>query len=339
MLNEVTLKRFGPIQDLRWQGLGGINLVIGGNGTGKTFLLKALYCAMRALEGYKRGREPRSASEILAHQLHWTFQANRIGDLVAKGAGDTLSCQLLLDGQEFRFSFGRGAAKQIASLANHVPPRASNSVFLPAKDVLSPHHIILRAMENDKAFGFDDASLDLSRALRHPPAKAAACAAAAAARQSLEALMGGRIEYDEAAAEWQFRQGKHRFPMGVTAEGIKKLAILDILLANRYLSEESIVFIDEPEATLHPTAISKLLDIAAVLAEGGIQFFLASHSYFVVKKLFLLAQQKQMSIPVLAAAPDGCHWQADDLKDGLFSNAITDESVHLYEQYVDLALG
>jgi len=49
----------------------------------------------------------------------------------------------------------------------------------------------------------------------------------------------------------------------------------------------SIVYFDEPEAALHPSAISALLDIVAILAERGIQFFLASHSYFVVKKLYL----------------------------------------------------
>lgn len=35
-----------------------------------------------------------------------------------------------------------------------------------------------------------------------------------------------------------------------------------------------------------------------MLAARGIQFFLASHSYFIVKKLFLIAQEKGWSIPV-----------------------------------------
>jgi len=45
----------------------------------------------------------------------------------------------------------------------------------------------------------------------------------------------------------------------VTAEGIKKIAILDTLLGNRYLDTSSIVFIDEPEAALHPQAVSQSL--------------------------------------------------------------------------------
>ena len=70
----------------------------------------------------------------------------------------------------------------------------------------------------------------------------------------------------------------------MTAEGIKKIAILDTLLGNRYLDLDAIVFFDEPESALHPSAISALLDIVAILASRGIQFFMASHSYLVADR-------------------------------------------------------
>ncbi|RRR35061.1 ATP-binding protein, partial [Schaalia georgiae] len=47
MLSKVELVNFGPLGSLKWPSLGPIHLVIGGNGTGKTFLLKALYSSMR----------------------------------------------------------------------------------------------------------------------------------------------------------------------------------------------------------------------------------------------------------------------------------------------------
>ena len=156
-----------------------------------------------------------------------------------------------------------------------------------------------------------------------------------ASRTNLEAMLGGKIEFDDEAKRWQFRKGGQKFPIGVAAEGVKKIAILDTLLGNRYLDLGSIIFIDEPESALHPVALTQLLDIVAALAERGIQFFLASHSYFVVKKLFLIAQEKGMSIPVIAAGDDG--WHAADLKDEMPDNAIIDESIRLYEQEVNLA--
>ena len=104
-----------------------------------------------------------------------------------------------------------------------------------------------------------------------------------------------------------------------------------------YISPESIIFIDEPESALHPEAISQLLEIIAMLADSGIQFFLASHSYFVIKKLYILAKQKKWSIPILSASNN--KWNKDDLIDGMPTNSIIDQSIHLYEDEVELVLG
>jgi AAA15 family ATPase/GTPase len=336
MLNEIKLKNFGPLLELDWSNLGWINLVIGGNGTGKTFLMKALYTAMRTIEEYKRGDDQRTAAEILAEKLYWTYQPDKIGDLVSKGADAALSCTVQFDHRNFTYGFGKDTTKQISSLKNRVQPRSSNSIFLPAKEVLSLHQIILKSREQDQVFGFDDTYLDLARALRQLPKKGKNYAEFAWARQSLEEILDGRVEYDESSARWQFKRGNQKFPIGLTAEGIKKIAILDTLLGNRYLDTSSIVFIDEPESSLHPVAVSKLLNIVAVLAERGIQFFMASHSYFVVKRLFLIAREKGLSIPVISADDD--QWKPANLRDGMPENAIIDESIRLYKEEVGLAL-
>jgi AAA15 family ATPase/GTPase len=125
----------------------------------------------------------------------------------------------------------------------------------------------------------------------------------------------------------------------MTAEGAKKIAILDTLFRNQHLGRRSIIFIDEPEAGLHPEAVSRFLDVIVAfveLFEGQIQFFLASHSYFVVKKLYLIAQEKGMSIPVAMAGED--QWDTADLKDGMPSNPIVDEAIRLYKEEVELVL-
>jgi len=336
MLDKIVIKNFGPLTNFSWNKLGKINLVIGDNSCGKTFLLKALYSAMRTLEEYKRGKEQRTASEILVEKLYWTFQPDKIGDLVTKGAEKLLSFHITFSGSDFQYEFGKDTSKQISSLENHVPPRESNSIFLPAKEVLSLHSIILKSREQDKSFGFDDTYLDLARALRQSPRRGKNYKEFSQARTALEAIFGGKVELDEVAGLWYFKKGNQKFSIELTAEGIKKIAILDTLLGNRYLSNDSIVFIDEPEAALHPTVISKLLDIIVILAECGVQFFLSSHSYFVVKKLFLLAQQKNMSIPLISS--HGTQWTTMDLKDGMPDNPIIDESIRLYEEEVELVL-
>lgn len=335
MINSIRLKNFGPLTNLEWSKLGPINLIIGENGCGKTFLLKALYSAMRTLEDYKRGEEKRTAAEILAEKLYWTFQPDKIGDLVTKGS-TALSCDLQFEQSQFSYSFGKDTTKQISSLENHNPPRSSNSIFLPAKEILSLHQNILKSRELDKSFGYDDTYLDLARALRQSPTRGRNYDEFKLSRQSLEDIIGGKVEFDDHSNKWQFKKGNQKYPIGVTAEGIKKIAIIDTLLGNRYLDTRSIIFIDEPESALHPVAISKLLDIVAVLAGRGIQFFLASHSYFVIKKLFLIAQKQKLSIPIMSMIKD--RFIPENLLHGLPENKIIDESINLYKEEVELTL-
>ena len=337
MLNSLKLKNFGPIRQLKCENLGNINLIIGGNGTGKTILLKALYSAMRTLEEYRRGNEPRNASEILADKLYWTFEIEKIGDLVSKGADEPLSFQIEFDDKRFFYSFGKDTTRNIQNLENDIPPRESNSIFLPTKEVLSLHQVILESREKNKTFGFDDTYLDLARALHKAPKVGKNYQVFAKSRTNLKDIFDGKVEYDEKSGRWQFKKGNQKFPIGVTAEGIKKISILDSLLGNRYLDPKSVIFIDEPESALHPTAISKLLDIVAMLANCGIQFFMASHSYFVIKKLFLIAQkQKNLSILIISAIAE--EWDIANLRDGLPSNPIIDESIQLYKEEVELVL-
>lgn len=362
MINSVQLKNFGPLTELDWQNLGRINLVIGKNGCGKSFLLKAMYSAVRTLEDYKRGDNPDSLEQILQQKLFWTFQPENFSDLVTESSDDILVFSLTLDKKQFCYSFNAGFEYIFNSLKNEIEPRSDNSIFLPAKEVLSFYPIILKSRQRDKVFGFDDTYLDLALALQERPSIVPLRFSRLAennkrigkvplnypnkliqghdsndfnqSRGLLEELIGGIIELDDADGRWYFRKGPTQIPIGITAEGIKKIAILDTLLGNGYLSENSIIFIDEPESALHPEAISKLLDIIAILAKHGIQFFLASHSYFVIKKLFLIAQEQKLSIPVLSK--EGDSWQQSDLLTDMPDNPIIDESIRLYKEEVSL---
>jgi AAA15 family ATPase/GTPase len=358
MIEQVSLRNFGPLQSIGWNNLGGINLVIGSNGSGKTFLLKAIYSAIKTLEKYKRGDDKRHASVILAEKLYWTFQAEKIGDLTTKRTPEQLSFSMSVEGKEFTYKFGKDTESQISSLENHVSPRESNSVFIPAKEILSIHRPILKSRGQDQAFGFDDTYYDLANVLMSQPQRGKNYKGFAAARTELEKITGGKIEFDESTARWQYRDKDRRlFTMGVTAEGIKKISIFDTLLGNRYLDDKSIVFIDELESALHPSAISKFLDIIASLAEMGLQFFIASHSYFVVKKLYLLAHRKRNkidvtsagklmeftrdnhwnSVQVLSLGDGGANYSCHDLRNGMPDNPIIDESIRLYEEETELA--
>lgn len=97
------------------------------------------------------------------------------------------------------------------------------------------------------------------------------------------------------------------------------------------------MFIDEPEAALHPEAVIKFLDMLALLADQGVQIFMATHSYFVLKKLQILTVQKALSVPIMSLS--GGQACISDLRDGMPENPIVDTSIALYEQELEANLG
>ncbi|MEO5363424.1 MAG: AAA family ATPase [Magnetococcus sp. DMHC-8] len=348
MITRLALQNYGPITAIEWDRLGPINLVIGANGTGKTTILKALYSAVRTVEEYLRGDDRTPVDELLAAKLKGVFQPDKLGDLVTKGTKEPLVCLLELTGQQadangyLKYRFGAHTTRSLPDVewGYALASRDINSIFLPAKEVLSLHKIILKSRLLDKLNGFDDTCLDLAVALNTSPRPGDQGSVVASARKKLGAIIGGKVAYDDESKLWYFQQGRFKYLIGLTAEGIKKIGILDVLLGNRYLTPGSTVCIDEPEAALHPKAISQLFDVIADLALGkggeGIQFFLASHSYFVINKLYLIAHQKNISIPVLYEE-DG-QWQRADLRHGMPTNSIIEESVQLYREEVELLL-
>lgn len=329
MIKSFNLNNFGPINSLSVSGLGTINLVIGPNRTGKTVLLKALYCAQKAIEEFGRGKNKSSIAEILNYKLYWTFQVGKIGQLVRKPNDGSLEFSMTeqKDGI-FSFSFGPDTEKKISTISNTCPRRLTNSIFIPAKEILSLLGVIKKSREVDFDFGFDETYYDLARALT-PPTKGKIAAACREARKHLQTALDGRIEYSKEKQTWVYYQGRYSFDLNITSEGTKKIAIFDTLIANHFLTKDSVIFIDEPESGLHPGLIMHLIDIIVELAQYGMQFFIASHSYFVIKKLHLVAKSKNISIPVISFDEET---NVSNLRDGMPENPIVDESVKLYEQ-------
>lgn len=330
MIRDFTLQHFGPITRAEGKSLGRINLILGANSSGKTFLLKALYCAIRSHEEAHRGNSNQDFSEVLSDKLYWTFQVDKIGDIVTKGDGHKLNATFSMDdNSSLVFGFGKDTTKKVTPTHNNLVPRSSNSVFLPPKEVLSLMDVIHKSSEIDKLFGFDATYSDLVKALKLPTQKGRNLTAFSDSRRKLESIFDGKVTFE--GDRWIYKKGNSKYSIMSTAEGVKKIAILDTLLGNRFLDKDAIVFIDEPESALHPTAITQLLDIITVLAEAGIQFFIATHSYYVIKKLLLVAKQKHMPIPTFMGQADGRWSQSCLLRDGLPDNEIINESVRLFE--------
>ncbi len=338
MIKSASLTNYGPITSLNVNNLGHINLLIGPNRSGKTFFLKALYSALRTIELYRRGKNIENDKEILFKKLYWTFQTDKIGNIVRRPDQGSLSFILTEDdGGSFSYSFSQSAEKQIVKVFNTCRPRDTNSIFLPAKEILSLLDTIVYDREIRQSFGFDETYYDLAKAL-NPTSKGKNVKTFSKVRERLENAIDGRLLFSKEKQRWVFKQGNIEFDISLTSEGTKKIAIFDTLLGNHFLSRKSAVFIDEPEAGLHPSMVVELLDIIRLLAHTGMQFFIATHSYFVIKKLYLTAQSEGFSIPVISfgSKPDDDIIRIGDLKQGMPDNPIIDESIRLYREEMSL---
>lgn len=338
-IDNIRLKNYGMIEEFSSDRLSNINLIIGENGTGKTFLLKALYSAVRSLEEYRRGDDIKSINDVISEKLRWTFQVEKLGDMVSRSAEDGLNLEMRLGNDKINYQFSQSASSKVGTASASDRGKDGNSIFLPAKEVLSLFSVILKSREVDKVFGFDDTYYDLAKALRISPSRGKNYTVFANSRKLVSDVIDGKVEYDESNGKWFYKNKKNqKFSIGATSEGVKKIAIMDRLLANGYLDNNSIIFIDEIESALHPNAICQFLDMVDTIANDmGLQVFIASHSYFVIKKLCLIALKKAGIVSCISMDKEQAP-KVYDLHDGMPENSIIDTSIRLYEEEIEEVL-
>lgn len=330
MITNVDFSNLGPIADLNWQPSPQVNVIIGHNASGKTLLMKMLWALVRSRESWKRGDDPRTYREVLADKLYWTFEVPRLGQIVRQGQ-DRLEALITeqVKGKTVESAMALGArAERKPRAIEPECPSTCDAIFVPAKEVLSVAKQVKMARQNQQ-FGFGEPTADLVSLLEVP--KLQGKPPFGRARQTLEDLVGARIDLIE--GNWILQAGHWKLPVSVVAEGHKRIAIFDRLILNRMLRKDSLLFIDEPEAFLHPEALLAFLRILLQLSESGVQLFLATHSLVVLNALRVYAESKKCSVSTLSLLRGEEHveYRVDDLMDGMPKNAIVDASIRLYE--------
>jgi energy-coupling factor transporter ATP-binding protein EcfA2 len=321
MITNLQLKNFTAFTELAIDFSPGINIVIGENGTGKTQLLKALL----ALNGPEARGE--LADESLARKLCRLYQplSGKVGELRRAGTrGDAQLAATFASGQTVtvKFNGGAEAVKFTQQTAGEVLP----AIFIPTKEVLS----LVRGLTAEQPDLptieriFDDGYLDLARKLVREGAndldtKVQLDPKFASIIPRLANLIGGQYllesgrfvfepgRYEEKGSasrtrakhaqmyqdstEWKFvPSGKHRLSSGMTAEGFRKIGVLQRLLSNGSLNPGTSgpLLWDEPESNLNPKLMRDLVQALLELARNGQQIILATHDYVLLKWFDLL---------------------------------------------------
>jgi AAA15 family ATPase/GTPase len=333
-----------------------INVIIGKNDTGKTGLLKLLYATVKSLEIYSLKTKSTEVSfkKVLADKLYDTFMPikNGLGDLVQKGSKDKLDVNITIVGnngkyeQPIYFQFGNETKKSILTGNENIkslPDNSINALFVPAKEVLTAFTDIRNIRDNFYGVGFDDTYLDLIKALDLPTTKGRVAVELSTVNKNLEDLFEGKIEQTgQKEQPFLFKKGNQQFAMQQTAEGIKKIGILTTLITNRQLGKGTVLFMDEPETALHPDAVRQMVEMLVAMSKAGVQIFIASHSYFVIKQLAICAKRDELNISCWNLTKENgkpVNNSFHNLIDGVLpSNTIIEEALKMFDQEIDVDL-
>lgn len=348
MFSDLKLTNFAAFSSLDWPNHAPINVIIGENDSGKTHLIKILYCIGRSINEFQKsqsGPMPRPWAEILSHKLLWTFQPQNfeLGQLVRNGAKG-LRVETRLDDESFFFSIGERVTKKITNISessvSHLSRPVGRVLFLPPKEVLTAWTAIEATRRKLEIQGFDDTYLDLIDDFRLATSQGSIARSLMRVRSRLEEVTGGG-EIVEDGGEFIFRRGRERFTMAQTAEGIKKIGILSRLIRNRNLAQGSILLVDEPEANLHPVAIIAMAEMLFELGQDGVQVYATTHNYFFLKRMEQLARAKKHRVTLvdLRRSPDGVMASFHDLRDEIPDNPIIAQSEFLLNEDIRLDWG
>jgi hypothetical protein len=344
----IAFHDFAAFRDFEWRDMARINVIVGANDTGKSHILKMMYALARSVQDYTARHfdaDRPSWAKVLVEKLVWTFEPEnaKLGTLVRRGGLQPAELGVLatLCNEEYTFSLGAEAAGEpgdLRDVTREVRPQPDvRALFIPPKEVLTSLNAIAAVRERLKTFGFDDTYYDLVLALRGDPMEVALPDPFQKVLNDLEALLEGRIETVQ--GRLMFLRGNERHGMSQTAEGIKKIGILTRLIKNGALRRNSILFLDEPEANLHPRAARALVRMLYDLSCAGVQIFLATHSYFVLKQLEIVARAHERPVNLCALERDtnGVRASFFDLQKGMPETGILTEALRQYDEDVEVS--
>ena len=105
-------------------------------------------------------------------------------------------------------------------------------------------------------------------------------------KRKMDDLIGGNFKYDEEYKRFLLEIDGEDCPMQNTSSGLKQLGIIQLLLENRELTENSFLILDEPEVHLHPGFQVQLAEILVLLAkELNITIYINTHSPFLAEAI------------------------------------------------------
>lgn len=333
MIERIELTNFTAFKQLSLEFSPGVNLFIGANGTGKTHLLKLLYTALSS----QRESRKTDAFEQELTQVFLPYK-NSIGRLAHRIPG-SVTCQVCVtrNGKTLEYEFSNHSVEHVTKYQTQWPDDVGSAVYIPVKEMLvdaSGFRSLYeqRVIHVEKVY-FDIVSKALLPILRGTTSD----------RQELvemiQAVMNGQVGRENEHFFLKNSSGNLEFTL--LAEGIRKFGLLWLLIQNGTLLEGSTLFWDEPEANINPSMIRTLVQVLLRLQRQGVQIFIATHSYVVLKEFDLqrTGENATRYFSLMHGETGDIECISGETYSDIVPNKIADAYMAIYDNQVQRSLG
>jgi len=348
-LKSIKLENFTVFENIECEFSSGINIFLGENGTGKTHLLKLLY-AFAKCKSISNGQSVRldlgKHPGCFFYELFQCFSVDKYSSLALNKSPEitSLSPETSINfstSDNKRFNYDMLPDKDVVySLGksesfdkNEIP-----STYIPAKDILTHSKgLIPMAKKYSDEMPFEKPLLDIiEKANQWKPNKLPKLANITMQSLSIiEKEIGGTVllENDEFFIK---KDNGSKVSFSCEAEGFKKLGLLWHLLMNENIIKRSVLLWDEPEANLNPKLIPVVVDILLELSRNGVQVFLATHEYNLMKYFSVKKKDSDnVAFISLHKTENGVVSEIEDDYNLLEHNSIVEANIKLLEDDIE----
>ncbi|PXF31137.1 DNA recombination protein RecF [Pokkaliibacter plantistimulans] len=330
MLSQLDIENFGAFKAARFEFSPAINVFVGENGTGKTHVMKLLYCLQQ------QGK----SGDTLKQKLVTVFRPSegKVSRLINRKKGSNSARVVLQEKEAGQLELTFDSTRHGGFRLSGALQGSSEPVYIPVKEVLSfaPGFI---SLYDKYELNFEEIYYDIIKQAYLPARKGSPLHDEKPLLELIRKTVGGKVSLS--GEEFQLVAGSSKLEMSLVAEGHRKLALIWQLIHNGSLFTNNTLFWDEPEANLNPALMQNIASILIMLAERGVQVFLATHNYAFLKELeFARASKVQVNYFALEnTKEDGVVCHAFSHYKDITPNKIADEYLRLYDLEVLQALG
>ena len=318
MFSHLELTNFTAFEKLELEISPGINVLVGANGTGKTHILKVLYCLQESATGQ---------SSLMA-KLAFVFRLKNddVSRLMRHGTNHpNTSISAIWDGKFLKGIWNKPHEMKGILFSDNL----GSPVYIPVKEPLAfaPGFI---SLYDKYHLSFDEVYYDILKSAFLPRIKKLDPELQEILSE-IQEIIGGEVIVEGETFYLELADDR-LMEISLVAEGFRKLALLWQLIRNGSLCKGSTLYWDEPEANLNPFLMQHVAKTLIKLVNHGVQIFLATHNYAFLQEL----DHQKENTPVTYFALDdsgenGVQANACYEYKNISPNKISDEDLRLYD--------